>query len=93
MKRLITLLIIIGMLISAGGCTAVPLNALMVYGVSGILATTILCLDLDAPVEYEGGAWFVEPNESLNWQTFIEKKIQTTRQWKIRNADNSIIEN
>ena len=61
MKKLVMILIITGMLIGGGGCTAIAVNALT-HAAPLILAATILNPDLDAPVEYKGGAWIMEPN-------------------------------
>ena len=73
-KRLAILLIVIGMLIGAGGCSVVtPILLTPICKISTtVLAMTFLNLGLDAPVEYKGGAWFIEPNEPLDAYEFTE---------------------
>ena len=81
-KRIIISLIMVGVLISAGGCTAIAVNALT-CAAPLIFAATILNPDLDAPVKYEGGAWIMEPNEPLNRCKF---KPDMSRFRQIENA-------
>ena len=59
MKKLLIVSIVVGMLIGAGGCYYPPL----LWTTVGVVGTCIILTpELDAPVEYKGGAWFVDPN-------------------------------
>ena len=68
MKKLVVTLLVVGLLIGAGGCTTFIITAPSV-----ILTTALIAPDLDAPVEYEGGAWYVDPNNpnhKMRWMDF-----------------------
>ena len=54
MKKLLMMLLVVGMLISVGGCTAVAIGALA-YGPGLVFGIAILAPDLDEPIEYDGG--------------------------------------
>lgn len=73
MKKL-TVLLVVGMLISVSGCTAVAGGGVaavtLTYGPGLVLGIAILQINdlatvLDVSTECEGGAWFVEPNEPI----------------------------
>lgn len=61
MKKTLILLVVVGMLISAGGCTVYASPLLYVSG--AVLVPVILKPDLVPPTEQRGGAWLVNPNE------------------------------
>ena len=61
-KLLMTMLLVVGMLLGAGGCTATAIGVLT-YGPPVVLGAALLTSDLDEPVEQKGGARFIEPDE------------------------------
>ena len=70
MKKLLVLLLVVGMLIvSAGGCVLSPL----LYATGIVLVPVILNPDLSPPTEQTGEAWFIDPNDpnhKMKWTDF-----------------------
>ena len=63
MKKQITiLLIVVGMLIGAGGCGSAPIFPLM-WVAAGTVGALSISSENDLPTEYESGAWLVDPND------------------------------
>lgn len=77
--KLAMLILIAGMLIGAGGCGSAPIFPILWTAVGTTTALSVNIDNTEPPIEYEGGAWYVEPNEA---QRYLDEHSSLTLQMK-----------